>query len=91
MIEALKPYVERGCPVIGLEPSCLLTLRDEYLVMDLGEEARYLAQQSFLFEEFIANEVKAGTFDLAFAPMAQKALLHGHCHQKAFDLTDGAL
>ncbi len=85
-IKALKPYVDRGCPVIGLEPSCLLTLRDEYLVMDLGEDARNLAQRSFLFEEFIANEVKAGTFDLAFAPMARKAVLHGHCHQKAFDL-----
>jgi len=86
MIKTLKPYIDRDCPVVGLEPSCLLTLRDEYLVMDLGDDAQRLAKQSFLFEEFIANEVKAGVFDLAFSPMAQKAVLHGHCHQKAFDL-----
>ena len=88
MIKALEPYVDQGCPVIGLEPSCLLTLRDEYLVLNLGDAARSLAQQSFLFEEFIANEVKAGTFNLSFSPLAQKAVLHGHCHQKAFDLMD---
>ncbi len=84
-IDALRPYVERGIPVIGLEPSCLLTLRDEYLVMGLGEDARALARQSFLFEEFVAAEARAGKFNVTFAPTTQNALLHGHCHQKAFD------
>ena len=86
MIGALKPYLDRGCPVVGLEPSCLLTLRDEYLVMDLGEDAQVLAEHSFMFEEFIANEAEAGRFDMVFSPLPQKAVLHGHCHQKAFDL-----
>jgi FAD/FMN-containing dehydrogenase/Fe-S oxidoreductase len=85
-IAALRPYIERDCPVIGLEPSCLLTLRDEYLVMGLGAEAERLAKQSLLFEEFIAKEAQAGTFDLEFSSLPQKAILHGHCHQKAFDL-----
>ena len=85
-ITALRPYIERACPVIGLEPSCLLTLRDEYLVMGLGVDAERLSKQSFLFEEFIANEVKAGAFTLQFSALEQEALLHGHCHQKAFDL-----
>ncbi len=86
-ISALRRYLERGCPVVGLEPSCLLTLGDEYLVMGLGADAEQLAKQSFLFEEFIANEVNAGSFDLAFSSLPQKkAYLHGHCHQKAFDL-----
>jgi len=85
-IEALRPYVERGCPVIGLEPSCLLTLRDEYLVMNLGDDAQRLAQHSVLFEEFIAAQARKGAFDVAFSPLARKALLHGHCHQKAFDV-----
>ncbi len=84
-IDALRPYVERGCPVVGLEPSCLLTLRDEFLVLGLGDDAKTLARQSFLFEEFVAAESRAGNFDATFAPIAQKALLHGHCHQKAFD------
>ena len=86
MIAALKPYVDRGCPVIGLEPSCLLTLRDENLVMNLGEDAGKLAENSFLFEEFIAKEVAAKRFDLTFSALPHRALLHGHCHQKAFDL-----
>jgi Fe-S oxidoreductase len=63
-----------------------LTLRDEYLVMGLGAEAERLAKQSLLFEEFIAKEVKTGAFDLEFSSLPQKAILHGHCHQKAFDL-----
>ncbi|NIO40551.1 MAG: FAD-binding protein [Burkholderiales bacterium] len=87
-IRALLPYVERGCPVVGLEPSCLLTLRDEYLVMNLGADAERVAERSFLFEEFVAKEVAAGRFKLALSPLTQKAVLHGHCHQKAFDLMD---
>ena len=86
VIEALRSYVARGYPVIGLEPSCLLTLRDEYLVMGLGEDAQQLSRQSLLFEEFIAGEIDKGVFDLEFRPLARKAVLHGHCHQKAFDV-----
>lgn len=84
-LRALQPLLERGVPVVGLEPSCLLTMRDEYLVMDLPESAELLAKQALLFEEFIAREIDAGQFDLPLEPIAaSKALLHGHCHQKAF-------
>jgi FAD/FMN-containing dehydrogenase/Fe-S oxidoreductase len=86
MLQALKPYVERGIAVVGLEPSCLLTLRDEYLAMGFGDEAERLAGQAMLFEEFIAARAQAGELRLALAPLASDAaLLHGHCHQKAFD------
>jgi FAD/FMN-containing dehydrogenase/Fe-S oxidoreductase len=86
MLQALKPYVERGIAVVGLEPSCLLTLRDEYLAMGFGDEAERLAGQAMLFEEFIAARAQAGELRLALAPLATNAaLLHGHCHQKAFD------
>ena len=86
VVEALAPFIERGVPVVGLEPSCLLSLRDEFLVMGLGEDARRLAENSFLFEEFLAREHTAGRLNLALAPLPEKrALLHGHCHQKAFD------
>ncbi len=85
-VMALTPYVERGVAIVGLEPSCLLTLRDEFLSMGLGEPARKLAAQAFLFEEFLAREHEAGRLRLALGPLAEKrALLHGHCHQKAFD------
>ncbi|MEK6592451.1 MAG: FAD-linked oxidase C-terminal domain-containing protein [Pseudomonadota bacterium] len=85
MLEALKPYVERGVAVVGLEPSCLLGLRDEFLSMLPGGETAELALNAFLFEEFIARELDAGRFNLKLNPLPQKkALLHGHCHQKAF-------
>ena len=85
-IAALAPYVERGVAVVGLEPSCLLTLRDEFLALGLGKPAQDLAANAFLFEEFLAREHAAGRLKLALKPLPQqKALLHGHCHQKAFD------
>jgi len=85
MLAALMPYVERGVPVVGLEPSCLLGLRDEYISMLPGAESAELALNALLFEEFIAREVDAGRFKLEFKPLQHKrALLHGHCHQKAF-------
>jgi Fe-S oxidoreductase len=85
LLDALRPYVERGLPVIGLEPSCLLTLRDEFRVMGLGAAADALAARAMLFEEFLAQERTAGRLQLNLKPLAAKrALLHGHCHQKAF-------
>jgi FAD/FMN-containing dehydrogenase/Fe-S oxidoreductase len=85
-IAALLPFVQRGVPVVGLEPSCLLTMRDEFLAYGFGEEARLLAGAAMLFEEFIAREAKAGKLQLKLKALPQStALLHGHCHQKAFD------
>jgi len=85
MVAALQPYVARGVPVIGLEPSCLYSLRDEFLSMLPAEEAAPLAQQAMLFEEFMVREHEAGRLQLKLKALPQvKALLHGHCHQKAF-------
>jgi Fe-S oxidoreductase len=84
-VAALKPFVERGVPVIGLEPSCLFTLRDEFPAMMPGAEAAALARQAATIEEFLAKEHAAGTLRLPLRPVsAKRALLHGHCHQKAF-------
>lgn len=85
MLSALTPYIERGVPVVGLEPSCLLGLRDEFLSMLPRPETAELALNALLFEEFIAREIDAGRFALELKSLPQKkALLHGHCHQKAF-------
>jgi Fe-S oxidoreductase len=85
LLEVLEPFVARGVPVIGLEPSCLFTLRDEMQGLKLGEAARKVADNAFLFEEFLAREKKAGRLSLPLKPLTEKtALLHGHCHQKAF-------
>jgi FAD/FMN-containing dehydrogenase/Fe-S oxidoreductase len=83
-IAALKPFVARGVPIVGLEPSCLLTLRDEFPALLPGADAEALARAAVLFEEFVAAESAAGKFKLALKPLAGKAVLHTHCHQKAF-------
>ena len=86
VIDTLRPHVERGVPIVGLEPSCLLTLRDEFAAMLPGEETGELAGQAMLFEEFLAAENHAGRLNLPLKPLPQeRLLLHGHCHQKAFD------
>jgi Fe-S oxidoreductase len=84
-LAALAPYVLRGVPVIGLEPSCLLSFRDELPSMLKGEAADALLAQAMLIEEFLAREQKEGRLKLPLGPLPKKALLHGHCHQKAFD------
>ena len=86
VLDALRPFVERGVPVVGLEPSCLLSLRDEFLSYGYGEQARALARVSFLFEEFLVREHTAGRLVLPLQPLAApEVVVHGHCHQKAFD------
>jgi Fe-S oxidoreductase len=84
-LEALAPWLERGVSVVGLEPSCLFTFRDELSAMLPGPEADRLAARALLLEEFLAAETNAA----ALQPRLKKtpwnrALLHGHCHQKAF-------
>ncbi len=84
-LAALAAFVARGLPVVGLEPSCLLTFRDEFTVLLPGAETAALAARAVLFEEFLAAEQEAGRLALDLRPIASKrALLHGHCHQKAF-------
>ncbi|MCE8025430.1 FAD-binding and (Fe-S)-binding domain-containing protein [Billgrantia aerodenitrificans] len=84
-LDALMPYVERGVAVVGLEPSCLLGMRDEFLQYGFGEQARALADAAMLFEEFLVKARQAGELTLDLKPLPGRALLHGHCHQKAFD------
>ena len=84
-VRALKPYIERGVPIVGLEPACVLSMRDEFqaLVPECGE----LATAALTLEEFIVRERAEGRFALDFsATRFKRALVHGHCHQKAFDL-----
>jgi Fe-S oxidoreductase len=84
-LAALLPFVTRGVPVVGLEPSCLLSFRDELPSMIKGEGADKLAEHALTFEEFLLREVSAGRLSLPLKKIADRALVHGHCHQKAFD------
>ena len=76
-LDALAPW---GSPVLGLEPSCLMTLRDEFLALMPGEAAERLAKRAMLVSEWIAAAKPA----LRLKPIEGEAHLHGHCHQKAF-------
>jgi Fe-S oxidoreductase len=81
---ALRPALAAGIPIVGLEPSCILSLRDDHLKLGLGEEAVALSKQVYLLEEFIAREHDRKRFTLEFKPLPRgKTLVHGHCHQKA--------
>ncbi|EIM96378.1 D-lactate dehydrogenase [Paraburkholderia hospita] len=85
LLDALLPYVQRGVPIVGLEPSCLLSLRDELLQYGWGDDAELIAKNSFLFEEFLVREKAAGRLDLQLKALGTGvAWVHGHCHQKAF-------
>jgi Fe-S oxidoreductase len=87
LVDVLTPFAVRGVSIIGLEPSCLLSLRDEIPAMIPGEATRAIAGQALLFEEFLAREHATGRLKLALRSLAgQRVLLHGHCHQKAFGL-----
>ncbi len=83
-VARLLPYAERGLPIIGLEPSCLLSMRDEYLyLLPESEDAQLVARQAVLFEEFIARLAEEGQLPMTFTSAAKEVLLHGHCHQRA--------
>jgi len=84
LLDTMLPFAERGIFIVGLEPSCLLTLRDEMQVMGLGDTAATVGRQALLFEEFIARESREGRFALPLRSATQPLLVHGHCHQKAF-------
>ncbi|TCJ14672.1 (Fe-S)-binding protein [Parasulfuritortus cantonensis] len=83
-LAALAPALAEGVPVVGLEPSCLLALRDEFYCLGLGPDVAPLAKQAWLFEEFLLHEYNKG-LRLPLKPITPgRALVHGHCHQKAF-------
>jgi FAD/FMN-containing dehydrogenase/Fe-S oxidoreductase len=82
-IARLEPFVDRGYAIVGCEPSCILTFRDEYPDLLKGRGVQAVAGASFLLEEFIVNEKAAGRWKLPFQRQQTKALIHGHCHEKA--------
>ena len=86
LVDALTPYAEKGIPIIGLEPSCLLTLRDEIPALLPGAATAKIAENALMFEEYIARQKDNPDFQLNLKSPAPKVLLHGHCHQKAMQV-----
>ena len=84
-VQALAPYLEKGMPVIGLEPSCLYTFKDEVVSLMEGQTINLLSDRAKLIEEFLIDEGATALAQLQFAPApGQSVWVHGHCHQKAF-------
>jgi Fe-S oxidoreductase len=86
LVEALGPLAERGVPIVGIEPSCLLTLRDELpvVVPDSAGAVAAVARQAVLLEELVAGDTRRGALALALRDTGpREAFVHGHCHQKA--------
>src|SRR5262249_14165408 len=84
VLAAVAPYLDRGVPVIGLEPSCIFGFRDETPAMMARPDARRLAELALTFEEFLASADARGRLRGVLKPMPGRALVHGHCHQKSF-------
>ena len=86
-LDRLAPLARQGLPIVGLEPSCLLTLRDEALHLCPGDDARVVAEHAFLIDEFLAERYGAATGQAFATPDGRApntpARIHGHCHQKA--------
>ncbi|MBY0381529.1 MAG: FAD-binding protein [Xanthobacteraceae bacterium] len=85
LVRAFAPFAERGILIVGLEPSCLLTLRDELLSLRKDDKAKAVSDHALLFEEFLVREAGSGRLQLPLKPIGSKALVHGHCHQKSFN------
>ena len=85
LVATYAPFAARGVPIVGLEPSCLLTLRDELPSLRSDDNAKTVSAYALLFEEFLAHEATNGRLKLPLKPIGDKAMVHGHCHQKAFD------
>ncbi|WP_426419456.1 FAD-binding and (Fe-S)-binding domain-containing protein [Bradyrhizobium genosp. A] len=84
LVAAFAPFAARGVPIIGLEPSCLLTLRDELASLRKDDDAKAVGAHALTFEEFLVREAEAGRLQLPLGTVADKAVVHGHCHQKSF-------
>ncbi|WFU75627.1 FAD-binding and (Fe-S)-binding domain-containing protein [Bradyrhizobium sp. CB2312] len=84
LVAAFAPFAARGVPIVGLEPSCLLTLRDELASLRKDNDAKAVGAHALTFEEFLVREAEAGRLQLPLGQIAEKAVVHGHCHQKSF-------
>ncbi len=84
-VAKLAPHARNGNPIVGLEPSCYLSFRDEYLyLLPESDDAKIVAQQTMGFEEFMAKLAEDGELEgVTFTEETRNVLLHGHCHQKA--------
>jgi Fe-S oxidoreductase len=90
-MEALTPYLDANVPVVGLEPSCVFTFRDEYKAMFTGDARAAKLAGAQLLDQYLATEIAAGRIEPPWKKPAGELKVHGHCHQKAFGAFDATL
>ena len=90
-VDLLHAYASQGIPIVGCEPSCLLTFRDEYPELLKDEKSRTVAAHTYMIDEFLVMLQDSGGLDLEFSEVARKVLFHGHCHQKSLVGTASSL
>ena len=94
-VAMLKSYINADTPLIGIEPSAILSFRDEYpRLVDKSEKenAKKLGENCLIIDEFIAKEIQKGNITAAqFTTASKQIKLHGHCHQKALSTIDTSI
>ena len=90
-VDLLHAYAEQGIAIVGCEPSCVLTFRDEYPEFLKDEKSRRVAEQTYMIEEFLMMLHDKGELELKFRETPKNVLFHGHCHQKALAGTASSL
>jgi anaerobic glycerol-3-phosphate dehydrogenase C subunit len=91
-VDAVHPYIASGAKLVGLEPSCILSFRDDYPDLLGGDSrARDVAESTMLIEEFVLFAQRSAGDGLPFKSMPGRLLFHGHCHQKALVGTQQAM
>jgi len=91
-LDTLRPQLEGGTPIVGLEPSCLLTFRDELAALFPGDPLAERLAHAQLADEYLAGEIRAGRVAAPWRAQPERLLhVHGHCHQKAFGTFDATL
>ena len=89
LVAALKPFLDREISVVGLEPSCLFTLKDEFLSLLPGPDAKRLAESVLMFEDMVLQILEEDNIQLQLEDPDAEIRIHGHCHQKAFAALSG--
>jgi len=90
-IEALRPHLDAGLPVLGLEPSCLFTFRDEYAALFPKDPLVKRLGAARMIDEYLAAELQSGRIAPPWRHAPTEIRVHGHCHQKAFAAFDATV
>ena len=90
-VRSVLPHVRSGAKLVGIEPSCILSFRDDYVDLLGGDDARSVSESTMLLEEFVLYAIEEEGATLEFSNPPESLLLHGHCHQKALVGTQAAM